>query len=128
MPKRSKEGGGGGGNNNKKKKKQASLGGFGKDFIKAGKWDKYKGTCVLMGDAIYGKKVPENARGKSFLYSVYKVSDGDTSVVCLSANQESKTKVKALCGLLLLYFRPHLCLLTFTSFTFMTNFVYFYFL
>lgn len=30
-----------------------------------------------MSDAIYGKKVPENARGKSFLYSVYEVSDGD---------------------------------------------------
>ena len=30
-----------------------------------------------MSNAIYGKKVPENARGKSFLYSVYEVSDGD---------------------------------------------------
>ena len=74
MPKRAKEGGGGGGN---KKKKQVGLAGYGKTFIKAGKWDKYKGTYVLMSDAIYGKKVPENARGKSFLYSVYEVSDGD---------------------------------------------------
>ena len=113
MPKRAKEGGGGGEN---KKKKQVGLAGCGKTFIKAGKWDKYKGTYLCINERCYLRKEgSRECQGEEFsLLRLQSVG----SVVCLSANQESKTKVKALCGLLLLYFRPRLCLLTLLSFTF----------
>ena len=32
------------------------------------KGNEYKGADVLLTDSIYGKKVPDNAKGKSFLY------------------------------------------------------------
>ena len=49
------------------KKKQAALPA---KFIVAGKYDKYKGVNVLLDNSIYEGKVPDNAKGKNFLYSV----------------------------------------------------------
>ena len=79
MPKskRTAEGGGGGGKNNNKKKQQAGFERYGNTYIKAGRWDEYKGVLVLMSDSIYGKKIPENVKGMSFLYSVDNVSVSD---------------------------------------------------
>jgi len=66
------------------KKKQVALP---SKFIIAGKFDKYKGVNVLLDDSIYEGKVPDNAKGKNFLYSVYSVAEkknGDPTFVLIT--------------------------------------------